>query len=43
MPIVLPKETDLPAPKPAATKSGAKKAAAKKPLKRKGFAYGGKC
>jgi hypothetical protein len=44
MPIVLPKETDLPPQKPsAAKKPPAKKASAKKPAKRKGFAYGGKC
>ncbi len=44
MPIALPKETDLPPQKPpAAKKSAAKKASVRKPVKRKGFAYGGKC
>jgi beta-N-acetylhexosaminidase len=44
MPITLPKETELPAPKASAAKKPApKKAGAKKPLKRKGFAFGGKC
>jgi hypothetical protein len=44
MPITLPKETELPAPKASAAKKPApKKAGAKKPVKRKGFAFGGKC
>jgi beta-N-acetylhexosaminidase len=44
MPIVLPKETELPPVEPPAPKKAAgKKPAAKKKAKRKGFAFGGKC